>query len=399
MEKRTLISRNVWILSLVSLFTDIASEMLYPVMPVYLKSIGFSIILIGILEGLAEGIAGLSKGFFGNKSDNTGKRLPFVKIGYALSAISKPMMAMFTYPLWVFFAKTLERLGKGIRTAARDALLSDEATRKTKGRVFGFHRSMDTVGAVIGPVLALLYLCKKPGNYQTLFYAAFIPGIAAILFTFFIREKKHKPVTSQRRTGFLAFLHYWKESPKQYRQLVIALLIFALFNSSDVFLLLKIKGTGYNDSWVIGAYIFYNIIYAVFSYPMGMLADRLGMKTIFITGLFLFAAAYSGIACASSLWFFFALFFLYGIYAASTEGIAKAWLTNMSQKEKTATAIGTFTAFQSIATLLASSTAGILWYSYGASYVFAFSAVVAFSVAMYILFSIHSSSDINGEAQ
>ncbi|MBS1936055.1 MAG: MFS transporter, partial [Bacteroidetes bacterium] len=207
------------------------------------------------------------------------------------------------------------------------------------------------------------------------------------------------PVADHRPTGFLAFLHYWKESPKQYRQLVIALLIFALFNSSDVFLLLKIKGTGYNDSWVIGAYIFYNIIYAVFSYPMGILADKLGMKTIFITGLLLFTAAYTSMAYVSSLWFFFASFFLYGIYAASTEGIAKAWITNISQKGKTATAIGAFTSLQSIATLLASSTAGLLWYSFGASYVFALSAAVSFSVAMYILFSIHLPRDMNRDAQ
>jgi MFS family permease len=126
-----IITRNVWILSLVSLFTDMASEMLYPVMPVYLKSIGFSIVLIGVLEGFAEATAGLSKGYFGNLSDRTGLRKPFVQIGYALSALSKPMMAVFTYPLWVFFARTTDRLGKGIRTGARDALLSDEATPET----------------------------------------------------------------------------------------------------------------------------------------------------------------------------------------------------------------------------------------------------------------------------
>src|SRR6187455_2659971 len=152
------ITRTIWILSLVSLFTDIASEMLYPVMPIYLKSIGFSIVLIGILEGVAEAIAGFSKGYFGKLSDNSGKRVPFVQIGYALSALSKPMMAFFIYPVWIFFARTIDRLGKGIRTGARDAILSDEATPSTKGKVFGFHRSMDTMGAVMGPSLALVYL-------------------------------------------------------------------------------------------------------------------------------------------------------------------------------------------------------------------------------------------------
>lgn len=143
------ITKTIWVLSLISLFSDTASEMLYPIMPIYLKSIGFSIVLIGILEGLAEATAGFSKGYFGKLSDNTGKRTPFVQIGYALSALSKPMMAVFVYPLWIFFARTIDRIGKGIRTGARDALLSDEATEATKGKTFGFHRSMDTLGAVL----------------------------------------------------------------------------------------------------------------------------------------------------------------------------------------------------------------------------------------------------------
>jgi MFS family permease len=158
MSKVKIITRNVLVLSAVSLFTDVASEMLYPIVPIYLKTIGFSIVLIGILEGFAEAIAGLSKGYFGNLSDRTGTRLPFIQIGYLFSAISKPMMALFTYPIWVFFVRTIDRLGKGVRTGARDALLSDEATADTKGRVFGFHRSMDTFGAVLGPLLALMYI-------------------------------------------------------------------------------------------------------------------------------------------------------------------------------------------------------------------------------------------------
>src|SRR5678815_3677378 len=153
------INRTVIILSVVSLFADIASDMIYPVVPVYLKEIGFSVFLIGILEGVAEFTAGISKGYFGKLSDEKGIRLPFIKSGYLFSAISKPMMAMFVYPLWIFFASILDRFGKGIRTAARDALLSQQATKETKASVFGFHRAMDTVGAAIGPVIALVFLC------------------------------------------------------------------------------------------------------------------------------------------------------------------------------------------------------------------------------------------------
>ena len=382
--KIKIITRNIWILSLVSLLTDVASEMLYPIMPIYLKSIGFSILLIGVLEGFAEATAGLSKGYFGSMSDNIGKRLPFVQIGYAFSALSKPMMAVFIYPLWIFFARAIDRLGKGVRTGARDALLSDEATPETKGRVFGFHRSMDTFGAVLGPLFALIYLAYYPANYKILFLIAFLPGILAIAFTFLIKEKKKEQIEPTTKTHFLDFIKYWKTSPVNYKKLVIGLLIFTLFNSSDVFLLLKIKEAGYNDTTVIGVYIFYNLIYALFSYPLGMLADKIGMKKIFVSGLLLFAVTYIGMGYAESKIIFFSLFFLYGIYAAATEGIAKAWITNISSKEKMATAIGTYTAFQSIATMIASSLAGLIWFQFGATYTFLTSGLIAITVAIYI---------------
>ncbi|HMY47773.1 MAG TPA: MFS transporter, partial [Leptospiraceae bacterium] len=153
-----ILTRPIILLSLVSLFTDIASEMLYPVMPIYLGSIGFSVFYIGVLEGFAEATAGLSKGYFGNLSDAIGRRLPFVRGGYALSAISKPMMAVSVFPGWIFLSRTVDRLGKGIRTAARDAMLSDASAPEHRGRVFGFHRALDTTGALLGPVLSLTFL-------------------------------------------------------------------------------------------------------------------------------------------------------------------------------------------------------------------------------------------------
>ena len=253
-----IITRTIWILSLVSLFTDIASEMLYPVMPLFLKHIGYTAIFIGILEGVAEAVAGLSKSYFGKLSDNLGKRLPFVQLGYAFSAISKPMMAIFFYPWWIFLSRTVDRLGKGIRTGAKDALLSDESTPATKGRVFGFHRSMDTLGAVFGPAIALVYLYFYPANYKTIFLIAFIPGLLAVFSTFLIKEKK-KQLTAPlaKKTNPFAFASYWKNSPRQYKRLVTGLLLFALLNSSDVFLLLKMKESGLNDTEVIAVYIFF----------------------------------------------------------------------------------------------------------------------------------------------
>jgi MFS family permease len=379
------ITKTVWILSLVSLFTDTASEMLYPIMPLYLESIGFSIVLIGILEGFAEAFAGLSKGYFGKMSDMKGKRVPFVQLGYILSTISKPMMIIFVYPIWIFFARTLDKLGKGIRTGARDALLSDEATPETKGKVFGFHRSMDTMGAVLGPLLALLYLYYYPKDYKTLFLIAIIPGTLAVFSSLLLKEKTRPEKPKEAKNTFFSFLSYWKTSPAAYRKLAIGLLLFALINSSDVFLLLKAKEMGLSDTMVIGVFIFYNLIYAMFAFPLGILADKIGLKTMLFVGLALFSFTYFGMAFGNSVWIVVALFFVYGLYSAATEGVSKALISNISDKKDTATAIGTFSAFQSICVMLASSLTGIIWFNYGSTAAFLMSGIGALIVLIYFL--------------
>lgn len=358
--------------------------MLYPVMPVYLKSIGFSIVLIGVLEGIAEAAAGLSKGYFGEQSDRLGRRVPFIRWGYLLSALSKPALVFFQNPFWIFTMRTGDKFGKGVRAAARDAMLSDQATPETKGRVFGFHRAMDTFGAFLGPVGALLFLHFFPERYKPLFLLALIPGILTVMLTFFLREKAC-PAKKDKRVSFTSFLRYWKQSPVAYRKLAAGLLLFALFNSSDVFLLLKLKEAGWNDTYVIGAYIFYNLVYALAAYPLGTLADRIGLKPVFIFGIFLFAIVYGGMALGSSMPVFFALFFLYGIYAAATEGISKAWISNLVNRDETATAIGAYTALQSICTMLASAFAGWIWYSAGASATFGISAFAVAAAGVYLL--------------
>jgi MFS family permease len=383
--KARILTRTILLVSFVSLFTDIASEMLYPVMPVYLTSIGFSVMLIGILEGIAEAVAGLSKGYFGQSSDVMGRRVPFVRGGYTLSAISKPMMAVLTWPWWIFLARTLDRLGKGIRTGARDAILSDETTAENKGKVFGFHRSMDTVGAAIGPMLALLFLWIYPGEYKFLFYLAFFPGLVAIGLTFFLKDKEPGASTGEKRPGFLSYLKYWKRSAVSYRCLVIGLLIFTLFNSSDAFLLLAIKSKNISDTGMIGMYIFYNLVYALASYPLGALADRIGLKTTLIAGLTLFAGVYLCFGFATAIPGFLFLFFFYGIYAASTEGISKALISNLADKKDTATAIGFYTSFASVFSLLASSLAGILWYTLGMKLMFVISGAGVILVVIYFL--------------
>lgn len=391
-----IITRTVLILSLVSLFADIASEMLYPIIPVYLKEIGFSVFWIGVLEGVVNFTAGISKGYFGKLSDERGLRLPFVKWGYFLSAISKPLIGFFTTAIWIFFVRTLDRLGKGIRVAAKDALLSQEATRATKARVFGFNRSLDTAGATIGPAIALIYLILYPGEYKTLFILAFIPGLISVAFLFLLKEKK-QPVSTLEKGNFFSFLKYWRVSTKEYKQLITGLLVFALFNSSDVFLLLKTKeavgdqtldllGVTFNsDTITIGAYVFYNLVFAIGCYPLGVLADKLGYRVVFVGGLLLFAAVYAGFAFNPSIAGIFILFFIYGIYAAATDGVIKAWITNIAHNRNTATAVGFYTSCQSVCTLLASTIAGAVWTGFGSAFTFISTAIIALIVMTYFL--------------
>jgi MFS family permease len=381
------ITRAIWILSLISLFNDVASEMLIPIMPLYLKSIGFSVLIIGILEGFAEAIAGLSKGYFGKISDHSGKRAPFVRWGYGLSAVAKPIVVFIANPFWVLMGRAFDKLGKGLRTGARDAILADESAHADRGKVFGFHRAMDTVGAAIGPSIALVFLYYHPGNYITLFIFSIFPGIVAVALTFLIKDKKvEKENKSKTPIRLFPKFDYWKRSTSAYRSLVIGLVFFTLFNSSDVFLILKMKESGMSDLILIGIYVFYNLVYAVTSFPAGIIADKIGLKKIFIIGLLIFALVYFGMAINNNVYIYAFLLFCYGLFYSCNDGISKAWITKISDRKDTATAIGMFSGLQSIATLIASSLAGFIWYKFGSFYTFAITASAAILVVVYIIF-------------
>ncbi|QNE42128.1 MULTISPECIES: MFS transporter [Hymenobacter] len=379
----TYLTRAVWLLSLISLFTDLASEMLYPVMPLYLQSIGFSVFFIGLLEGLAEAVAGLSKGYFGQWSDRLGRRVPFVQWGYGLSAFSKPMLSVLATPLWVLLARTLDRLGKGLRTGARDALLSDETTPADRGKVFGFHRSMDTLGAVFGPLAALAWLAAHPGQYRPLFLWAFLPGALAVGITFALRERRAVP-SGRPVMPFWASFRYWRQAPPAYRRVVGSLLVFALFNSADAFLLLLARQRGVSATGVIGLYVLYNFTYVLSAWPLGHLADRLGPRRLLVGGLLIFAVVYGGVALAQGPWVFAGFFALYGLYAAATEGVSKAWVSTLCAPADTGAALGTLGGLSSLAALGASTSAGLLWQWGGPALPFGLAAAVALGVAAFL---------------
>jgi len=382
MDMKSKIPRQVFILGMVSLFTDIASEMLYPVTPIFLTAVlGSSMAVVGIIEGIAEFIAGLLKGYFGKLSDKVGKRSIFIMMGYGLSAISKPLPGIFQNIPTVLFSRVADRTGKGIRTAPRDALLGSYSNGNS-GAVFGFHRGMDTLGAAIGPAIALVFLNYFPNNFQLIFLVAFIPSAIAVLFTLLVKDKPIESKPGSRKN----YSSFWKSAPKSYKKLLVLITMFSLVNSSDVFLILKSRDISDSSTLAIFGYIFYNLIYAASSYPLGGLSDKFGKRKIFSIGLIIFSSVYFGFALVPDIKFIWVLFALYGIYAASTEGISKAWVSDLIPDEQRGSAIGLLTMLSSFSVMLGSFLTGILWDQFGSSVPFLVSAGISFIIALVIFF-------------
>jgi MFS family permease len=375
------IPRQVVILGLVSLFTDLASEMLYPITPIFLNAVlGSSMAVVGIIEGIAEVIAGILKGYAGRVSDKIGKRSIFIVIGYGISAIAKPLPGLFPTVPAVVISRSGDRVGKGIRTAPRDALLGSYS-EDNSGAIFGFHRGMDTLGAVLGPLATILLLYLFPDNFQLIFLTAFVPSLLAVCFTFFVKDNKISP--TKRARG--SYLDFWQSAPKQYKKLLILITVFSFANSSDVFLILKSNFV--SDSYILAilGYVFYNLIYAIFSYPLGKSSDRLGKNIVYGGGLLTFSLVYFGFAFITETFFIWILFALYGIYSASTEGVSKAWVSDLVPDEERGTAIGLLTMLSSFALMLGSVTAGILWDKFGSSIPFLTAAVISLIIGLIIL--------------
>lgn len=376
------ISKQVFILGMVSLFTDIASEMLYPVTPIFLTVVlGSSMAVVGLIEGIAEVTSGLLKGYFGNLSDKLGKRSIFVVFGYGISALAKSLPGIFQNIPVVLTSRVSDRIGKGIRTAPRDALLASYSNGNS-GAVFGFHRALDTLGAAIGPVLALALLNFYPNNFQLIFLAAFVPSVIAVVFTLFVKDNDASSNEKSKKN----YLEFWKSAPNQYKQVLVLITIFSLVNSSDVFLILKSQNITQSSSLAIFGYVFYNIIYAIFSYPLGGLADKYGKQKVFSFGLMIFSAVYFGFAFLNDINLIWILFALYGIYAASTEGVSKAWISDLIPSEQRGSAIGLLTMLSSFSVMLGSFLTGILWDWFGSSFPFLLSAILSLLIAMIIHF-------------
>jgi MFS family permease len=384
MEQKTKVPPLVYVLSVISFFNDIASEMLYPILPIFLTQIlGAPVFVVGIIEGIAEGLAAFLKSYFGFLSDKYQSRKPFIVIGYGLSTLSKIIIASAYHWVVVFIARSIDRVGKGVRTGPRDALLLDAASKNNKGKIFGLHRAFDSAGAIIGPLITLYLLSQHPNNIRLILYVAILPAIATLLLFYFISESKTKIAKTTKQFSFFKTI---KIQSHQLRLFFIILAVFSLGNSSDSFLILKAKSIGLQLTTVVMVYIVYNIVYALLSTPAGILADRLGAKKIFLVGLVIYTLVYIGFALNTSTSLVWLLFAVYGGYIALTDGVSRALIGTLIEKEQGATIYGMSQTLTSISTLLASIIAGILWSAISPMAPFFFGAFCSLSAILLFLF-------------
>jgi len=369
---------NVRRLGLVSLLADLSSEIAYPLFPIFVTTVlGAPVAVLGLIEGIAEATASITKYPFGQAADYTGRRKPFVLGGYTLGAVGKLGIALAAgWPL-ALAGRFTDRLGKGMRTAPRDDLIAANTAPGQQGLAFGLHRSMDTMGAVLGPLVALA-LVQADVPLRWIFAIAVIPGLLSVVaIVFLVRERREEP---QRRAFRLSL-----PSSPAFRWLLAGSLLFAVGNSSDAFILLKAKDIGLSTSAVILLYVLYNVVYSAGSLPLGGLSDRVGQYPLVIAGYVVFAAVYVGLAAAGSGWALAGLFAAYGLYIAATEGTSKALIGRAIPTGERASALGLYYTATGLATFAASTIAGVLWSAWGPWATFAYGAAVALAAAALML--------------
>ena len=353
----TWLTRNVRVLSAVSFLQDTASELLYPLLPIYLTTVlGAPPAVVGAIEGVAEGAASMTKLAVGPLGDRYAKR-PLIATGYGMAALGKVIVAAAGAWPGVLTGRVVDRLGKGIRGAPRDALLVEGVESGSRGRVFGFHRAMDTLGAVVGPLIGLAGYELLDHRIAPLLYVAIIPAVLSVLLIFLVREK---PRTGPRPPWQPLFSGF-RELPKRFWRVSAVVVGFGLVNFPDALLLLRLNEIGFGVAEVILAYVTYNLVYALASFPAGALADRLPHSVVFGVGLLFFAVAYVGLGLTTDPVLAWMLIGVYGIFTACTDGVGKAWVSSLVGPGRQTTAQGVFQGGSGLAILVAGVWAGLLW--------------------------------------
>ncbi len=390
------LSRNVFFLGVVSFLTDVSSEMIFTLLPLFLLNVlRVGTPVIGLIEGIAEGTASLLKVFSGWLSDRLGRRKGLTVFGYSISTLAKPFLHFTTTWGAAAGVRFVDRVGKGIRTSPRDALIADSAHPEGMGKSFGFHRGMDTLGAVLGLSIAALvvYVVQKGGleltrdAFQTVVLVGVVPAVLAVLvLLFFVRERgggagpgsPGDPVSGPPAEG----VHARKGFDLRFKLFLVVVIVFTLGNSSDAFLILRAQNLGFSVSQVLLLFVAFNLVYALASLPAGLVSDRLGRKGIIIAGWTIYALAYLGLAVASTAWHVWLLFGLYGLYYGVAEGVSRAFVADLVPQERRGTAYGLYHTAVGLSLLPASLIAGWLWHLIGPEAPFFFGAGMAGAAAL-----------------
>ena len=351
------ITRNIFILGVVSLFTDLSSQMVFPLIPVFMVSIlGAGAYAVGIVEGAAETTASLLKVFSGYWSDKIKKRKPFVLFGYSISTITKPLFAFATVWYFVLFVRVIERVGKGLRTAPRDALIAESCDESARGKAYGFHRAMDGIGSVFGALIAFFLLPVL--GYKNIFLFAFLPGIIAVFVILFIKEK-NAPIIKEEKDMSLKLS--FKELSWNLKLFIVISAIFSLGHFGYAFLLLRANDIGLADNMAILLYVLFYFVYTICVIPSGILSDKIGRKPVLFLGYFVFAITSIGLIFASNLYSLLLCFIAYGIFFAMVDGVQRAFVVDLAPKRLKATALGTFHTAIGLVALPGGFIAGFLW--------------------------------------
>ena len=360
--------RNVWVVTATSFLTDISSEMLVHLLPLFLANIlGVRFSVVGLIEGVAETTASLLKVFSGWLSDRLGDRKWLTVAGYSLSTIAKPFLYFATTWGAVLAVRFADRVGKGIRTAPRDALVADSIDEKRRGLAFGLHRAGDTAGAMIGLIIALAVVFALQGSdlelsrptFQTIVLISIPPAVLAVLVLAI--GAKNVPVNSQRERPRLSLAGF----DIRFKRFLLVIVLFTLGNSSDAFLVLRAQNLGLSVAGVMGVLVIFNLVYALISTPAGALSDRIGRRKVIVGGWLAYAAIYLGFGLAGAAWQIWALFALYGIYYGMAEGAGKALVADLVPPAQRGTAYGIYNAAIGLAAFPASLIAGLLWEGVG----------------------------------